>query len=214
MPQKTAKRQIQKLHHSGSPPISWVITCTFLPKHNVEALIRCAHACHEARTAQRFGSSHLDSESSVGRTCDWQKVKEHIKWRGAVKTLRVQKPTGKKDPHKSIERCYRGLYIHSGCLFLELQYFRRIVVKLLTKQYFLVLRGHRGETWSILFNALVQGILGDVYGEPSYITWNATEILCDHWRLMQSEKFWISHFHDETSSEFSNYQEIWYTPEG
>jgi len=53
--------------------------CTWFGCVPSKALIRCAHACHEARTAQSFGSSHLDNESGVGRTCDWQKVKEHIK---------------------------------------------------------------------------------------------------------------------------------------
>ena len=45
-----------------------------------QALIRCAHACHEARHAARFGVTGVESEVS----CDWQQVKQHIKRLGSL----------------------------------------------------------------------------------------------------------------------------------
>ncbi|CAJ1424605.1 unnamed protein product, partial [Effrenium voratum] len=50
--------------------------CTWFGCVPSKALIRCAHAAHEARNGGRFGVAGVDPEAV--RT-DWQKVKQHIK---------------------------------------------------------------------------------------------------------------------------------------
>ena len=47
-----------------------------------QALIRCAHACHEARCAARFGVKGIETKEV---SCDWQQVKQHIKRLGREK---------------------------------------------------------------------------------------------------------------------------------
>lgn len=49
--------------------------CTWVGCVPSKALIRCAHACHEARCAERFGVKGIATEVS----CDWHMVKQHIK---------------------------------------------------------------------------------------------------------------------------------------
>eukprot|EP00435_Cladocopium_sp_Y103_P070388 s21_g35.t1 len=50
--------------------------CTWFGCVPSKALIRCAHACHEARSGARFGVTGIEATKV---DCDWQQVKQHIK---------------------------------------------------------------------------------------------------------------------------------------
>jgi len=50
--------------------------CTWYGCVPSKALIRCATAVHEAKTAERFGVTGVDA-GKVG--CDWEKVKKHVR---------------------------------------------------------------------------------------------------------------------------------------